>query len=55
MVYSEAISIANRSFHVIYLEDLDIAVLLGGEPGEYVMRFYRDSTLLAEGDFSFEK
>jgi hypothetical protein len=55
VVYTETISVADPNFDVFGLEDIDIAALVDNRPGRYVMRYYRDATLLAEGQFRIKR
>lgn len=52
VIYTEAVSLANPEFDVFGIEGVVISELVNNAPGTYVLRFYRDSTKLAEGEFT---
>jgi hypothetical protein len=49
-VIDQSVSVGNPDFDV-FGNQIELGALLDG-PGDYVMRYYRDTTLLAEGAFS---
>lgn len=52
VVYTEEFSIANPEFDVFGIEEIEISALVNDTPGDYVLRFFRDATRLAEGTFT---
>lgn len=52
VVYTEAVSISSPEFDIFGIEDIVLSTLVGDAPGDYVLRFYREATELAEGTFT---
>lgn len=52
VVFTETVSLADPEFTVFGIEGVVISELVADAPGTYVLRFYRESTKLAEGEFT---
>lgn len=52
VVYTEMVGISDPEFNTFGVEEIVFSGLVGDEPGDYVLRIYRDATELAEGTFT---
>ena len=50
VLYSLEVDLANPDFDLL-ANSADLALILDNEPGTYVMRYIREGTVLAEGEF----
>lgn len=50
ILVDEDVPISNPAFD-LFANKVDLATLVGNAPGTYVLRFLRDTTILAEGEF----
>ena len=51
ILVDQSVPISNPAFDS-FANKLDLATLVGNAPGDYVMRYLRDATTLAEGTFT---
>lgn len=54
IIVDEDVSVSNPAAD-LFANKVDLAGIVGNKPGDYVMRFLRDATVLAEGTFTLVK
>ncbi|MGI8829805.1 MAG: hypothetical protein ACR2I5_08580 [Candidatus Limnocylindria bacterium] len=52
VIYTESVSISDPAFDIFGIEEIDLSALVNNAPGAYMLRIYRETTKLAEGEFT---